>query len=258
MSTGIISLSDLCFSYNDHKQLILRDLSLEISEAAVTAILGPNGSGKTTLLSVILGIVPPQKGTILVRGRDHAEYPRSAMSRLIGLVPQDEIFPLGLSVFQYVLLGRAPYLGLLESPKAEDYHAASKAMETVGLTSFEGRLVSSLSGGERQLAIVARALAQNPRVLLMDEPVSHLDLSNRSRVIGLIRELAREGVTVVLTTHDPNVAAGVANDVVLMRQGEVVAAGAMARVLNARNLTTTYGVPVEVAHVHGKPVILAP
>lgn len=257
MSTGIISLSDLCFSYNGHKQLILKDLSLEIPEAAVTAILGPNGSGKTTLLSLILGIISPQKGTILIQGRDHARYPRSAMSRLIGLVPQDEIFPLGLSVFQYILLGRAPYLGLLESPKAEDYHAVSKAVETVGLTSFEGRLVSSLSGGERQLAIVARALAQNPRVLLMDEPISHLDLSNRSRVMGLIRELAREGVTVVLTTHDPNVAAGVANDVVLMRQGEVVAAGAMERVLSARNLTTTYGVSVEVAQVHGKPVILA-
>jgi iron complex transport system ATP-binding protein len=253
MSTGIISLNDLCFSYNGHKQPILRNLSLEIS-AAVTAILGPNGSGKTTLLSVILGVVSPQKGTVLIQGRDHARYPRSAMSRLIGLVPQDEIFPLGLSVFQYVLLGRAPYMGLLEGPKAEDYHAVSKAMETVGLTSFEGRLVSSLSGGEQQLAIVARALAQNPRVLLMDEPMSHLDLSNRSRVI---RELAREGVTVVLTTHDPNVAAGVANDVVLMRQGKVVAAGAMARVLSARNLTITYGVPVEVAQVHGKPVILA-
>lgn len=258
MSTSIISLTDLCFGYNGLEQFILKDLSLKISEATVTAILGPNGSGKTTLLSLILGIRSPQQGAIRIQGREIGDYSRSAMSRLIGLVPQDETFPLGLSVFHYVLLGRAPYRGLLESPKAEDVHATSEAIETVGLTDFSTRLVSSLSGGERQLAVVARALAQNPHVLLMDEPTSHLDLSNRSRLIALIRDLAARGVTVILTTHDPNVAARVANDAVLIRQGEVVAAGAVESVLNADNLTATYGVPVHVAQVYGKPVIIVP
>jgi iron complex transport system ATP-binding protein len=258
VSTSIISLTDLCFSYDGRGQFILRDLSLKIAEAAVTAILGPNGSGKTTLLSLILGIRSPQQGTIRIQGRDLRDYSRSAMSRLIGLVPQDETFPLGLSVFHYVLLGRAPYRGLLESPKAEDVRAASEAIETVGLTDFSTRLVSSLSGGERQLAVVARALAQDPHVLLMDEPTSHLDLSNRSHLAALIRNLAARGVTVILTTHDPNVAARVANDAVLMRRGEVLASGPVEEVLNASNLTATYGVPVQVAQVYGKTVIVVP
>ena len=258
MSASIISVTDLCFSYDGRGQFILKDLSLKITEAAVTAILGPNGSGKTTLLSLILGIRSPQRGAIRIQGRELGNYSRSAMSRLIGLVPQGETFPLGLSVFHYVLLGRAPYRGLLESPKAEDLQAASEAIDTVGLTDFSTRLVSSLSGGEQQLAVVARALAQNPHVLLMDEPTSHLDLANRSRLMALMRNLVARGVTVILTTHDPNVAARVANDAVLMRRGEVVASGAVENVLNASNLTATYGVPVQVARVCGKPVIVVP
>src|SRR5690606_13121953 len=125
-----------------------------------------------------------------------------------------EFFPIGFSVLDYVLLGRAPYLGLLERPGPADYDAAEQALERVGLAALGGRLVPSLSGGERQLAMVARALAQGPRVLLMDEPTSHLDLGNRRRVLDVIRALSAEGVSVVLTTHDPNAAASVAGHAV--------------------------------------------
>ena len=258
MSSGIICLHDLSFGYNGREDSVLRRLSLDISEANITAILGPNGSGKTTLLSLLLGIRSPHRGTILIQGRDRTHYSRSALSRLIGLVPQDETFPLGLSVFHYVLLGRAPYRGLLEGPKQGDLDVAIQAIRTVGLTSFSTRLIASLSGGERQLAVVARAVAQNPRILLMDEPTAHLDLGNRTRITGLMRDLAAEGVTVVLTTHDPNVAAQVASDVVLLRQGQIVAAGAVDDVLTASYLTATYDVAVHIAHVHGKPVVVVP
>ena len=253
----MISLAGVHFSYDGPDQPVLRDLSLAIPRAAVTAILGPNGSGKTTLLSLILGMLSPQEGTIRIDGRIQADYSRRAMSRLMVLVPQEESYPFGFSVLEYVLLGRAPYLGLLERPGPVDVQAAWKALETAGLAALSQRPIPSLSGGERQLATVARALAQEPSVLLLDEPTAHLDLSNRRCVLDVIRALSDGGVTAVLTTHDPNAAAAVADHVVLMRQGQLVAAGPVEMVFNAANLSATYGLPVEVVRVHGRPIVLA-
>ena len=255
---GIVSVMGLCFSYNGSGKPVLRDLSLEIPGAAVTAILGPNGSGKSTLLNIVLGMLVPQKGTVLIDGKRRGAQSHSAMSQMVGLVPQEEYFPFGFSVLEYVLLGRAPYLGLLERPGQADHQVAWAALETAGLTALAGRLVPSLSGGERQLATVARALAQQPRILLLDEPTSHLDLSNKSRVMGVIRSLAQAGATIVLTTHDPNVATAVADQVVLLRRGQTVAVGPMEAVLNSENLSATFGLPVEVTCVRGRPVVLAP
>jgi iron complex transport system ATP-binding protein len=129
-------------------------------------------------------------------------------------------------------------------------------LETAGLVALSDRLIPSLSGGERQLATAARALAQEPGILLLDEPTAHLDLSNRRCVLGVLRALADEGVTIVLSTHDPNAAAAAADYVVLMRQRQPVAAGPVETVFNARNLSETYGLPVEVVRVQGRPVVL--
>lgn len=252
----IICIDDLCFSYNRKETLALNGLSLEIPEASVTTILGPNGSGKTTLLFVLLGMLPPQKGTILFDGRSRGEHQGCSSSRLIGLVPQEEHIPFEFSVREYVLLGRAPHLGILQTPDAQDYHIAQHAIETTGLGPFADRSVSSLSGGERQLATIARAVAQRPRILLLDEPTSHLDLSNTQCVLGLVRRLADDGVTVVLTTHNPNTAVAVADFAVLLRQGTTVAAGSAAEIVTSDNLSATYGIPVEVMHFRGRSVVL--
>jgi len=254
---GIVSLNRVRFSYNGAGKQAIQDLSLEIPTSAVTAILGPNGSGKTTLLSILLGLLSPQKGTIHIDGKHRDEYSRSEMSQLMGLVPQEEHFPYGFSVQDYVLLGRAPYLGLLERPGELDRQAARDALETVGMKNLADRLIPSLSGGERQLATLARALAQRPRILLMDEPTSHLDLNNKSHIMSMIRVLAETGVSVIITTHDPNAIAMTADYVVLLRQGHIVATGPMATAFNSTNLSVTYGLPVKVAHVEGHPVVLA-
>ena len=256
-SNAALSVVGVRFSYDGAGQPVLRDLSLEIPEAAVTAVLGPNGSGKTTLLSVLLGMLSPQEGTVLISGRHRRDYSRRAMSRLMGLVPQEESYPFGFSVLEYVLLGRAPYLGLLERPGGADVQVARDALETAGLAALGDRLVPSLSGGERQLTTVARALAQEPSILLLDEPTAHLDLGNKRRVLHVVRALADRGVTVVMTTHDPNAAAAVADHVVLMRQGQAVAVGPVETALNAESLSVTYGLPVEVVRVRGRPVVLA-
>jgi iron complex transport system ATP-binding protein len=252
----MIRVQDLSFTYERALRPALDRISLEIPPGTITAILGPNGSGKTTLLHLLLGILSPTQGTILMAGQPRGEYTRRMLSRMVGLVPQDENIPFELDVLEYVLLGRAPYLGLMEKPGRDDEEAALAVLEATGLTPLIQRTVPSLSGGERQLVTVARALAQEPRILLLDEPTSHLDLRNTRRILQIARELAGRGVTIVFTTHDPNAAAASADRVVLLRQGQVVAAGAVREVLTSETLTATYEMPVEVIQVGERPVVL--
>jgi iron complex transport system ATP-binding protein len=229
---------------------------LEVPAGAVTAILGPNGSGKTTLLRLLLGVLRPAVGTIQLAGRPQEDYSRRERSRFIGLVPQDEHIPFDFSVLEYVLLGRAPYLGPLQMPGAADRHIALQALHLVGMDGLEGRTLPNLSGGERQLVTLARALAQQPHVLLMDEPTAHLDLSNQERLLAIMADLNARGVTLLLTTHDPNLAASVAGFAVLMRGGQILAAGPPEATLTPEKLSATYGVPVQVYRIDGRRVIL--
>jgi len=253
-----VSLSHVSYRYPDADRDALSDISLQLPTGAVTAILGPNGSGKTTLLRVLLGVLPLQAGVASIDGRPLGSLSRQERGRWGGLVPQDEHVPFDYSVFEYVLLGRAPYLGPLEMPGDADQRIARQALQTVGLDGLRDRPIPHLSAGERQLATVARALAQQPRLLLLDEPAAHLDLSNRGRLLEIVQALASSSVTVVLTTHDPNLAAVAAEFVVLMRQGRILHSGPAKPLLTADRLAETYGVPVRVLEVDGQPVIWLP
>jgi iron complex transport system ATP-binding protein len=253
---GILSISGLTFSYDGPRRPVLRDLSLEVPAGAVTAILGPNGSGKTTLLRLLLGVLRPGAGAIRLAGRPQASYSRRERGQFVGLVPQDEHIPFDFSLVEYVLLGRAPYLSPLQMPGEADRQVALEALHAVGMDDMQDRVLPNLSGGERQLATLARALAQQPRVLLMDEPTAHLDLSNQDRLLAIIRDLADKGVTPVLTTHDPNLAASVAGLIVLMRDGQILAAGPPPATLTSERLSETYGVRVHVLEVDHRRVSL--
>jgi iron complex transport system ATP-binding protein len=253
----MITLSDIRFVYNGHAHTVFEDLSLEIPAGSTTAILGPNGAGKSTLLHLILGILTPASGRILLDQRPRQHYARRELGRLIGLVAQDEDVPFNFTALEYVLLGRAPYLPILQTPGPEDSRIACRALATVGMETMAERSVQTLSGGERQLVLIARALAQQPRILLLDEPTSHLDLGNKGRVLSLVRRLADDGVTVVFTTHEPNLAT-VADYLVLMRDGQTLAAGPVDAVFTSGNLSSTYDVPVKVAQVDGQRVVLTP
>ena len=256
MSGAALALRGVRFAYTAGGPEVLRDVSLDVPAGSITALLGPNGSGKTTLLWLMLGLLDPRAGTIHVAGRLREHYSRRELSRQVGLVPQDEPVAFDLSVLEFVLLGRAPYLGLLELPSATDRGRAHEALATIGISALAHRAVPSLSGGERQLATIARALVQQSQILLSDEPTAHLDLANTRRVLDVMRGLGREGRTLVFTTHDPNLAAAIADHVVLLREGRILAAAATAEALTAAALSATYGVAVEIVEVRGRPLVI--
>ena len=250
-----LSFEGLRYRYNAGPEA-LRDLGAEVAPGEVTAILGPNGAGKTTLLHLALGWLKPLAGRVLLDGIPLGGLSRRELGRAMALVPQSERIPFEFSVLDYVLLGRAPHLAPLRAPGPADLAAARAAIERVGIGAFAEREVTALSGGERQLASIARALAQGPRLLLLDEPTSHLDLANKARVMGLVRELAGEGTTILLTTHEPETAAMAATRLFLMRQGRLLASGPADRLFASASLSLTYGLPVEARLVEGRRVAL--
>jgi iron complex transport system ATP-binding protein len=252
----VLSLRDLRFGYDAAGPNALRGLSLDIPAGATTVVLGANGAGKTTLLHVILGLLSPQGGEVWIAGRRQTDRTRRESSRLVAMVPQNEHIPFDLSVLEYVLMGRSPHIAILDMPSQADYEIAVESIEAMGLQHLSHRAVPELSGGERQLATMARALAQRAPILLLDEPAAHLDLGNTMRLLGLIDVLAKQGNTVVFTSHDPSAAASVAHTIVLMRDGQVLATGPTESVFTSEHLTLTYGVPVRVATVEGLQVVL--
>jgi iron complex transport system ATP-binding protein len=254
MSTAALRFEGVGFAYGQRR--VLEGVDVWVSEGSVTAILGPNGVGKTTLLFLALGWLRPSEGRVLIDGRPLRSYSRRQMGQMMGLVPQTEHIPFEYSVVEYVLLGRAPHLEPLETPGADDVDRALAALSRVGLQGFEDRPITSLSGGERELALVARALAQEPRLLLLDEPTSHLDLKNKRRMVEVIGDLAASGVTILFTTHEPDLAAALATDLVLLRGGSVLRAGPVAETLTGDNLSATYGINVRVVEADGRRAIL--
>jgi iron complex transport system ATP-binding protein len=230
-------------------------LDLAVEAGSVTAILGPNGAGKSTLLHLALGWLKPSSGRVLLDGRSLAAMGRRELGRAMALVPQGERLPFALSVLDYVMLARAPYLTPLAMPGREDEEIAREAIAEVGLESVWARSVTTLSGGERQGALLARAFAQQPRLLLMDEPTAHLDLAHKARLVGLLRRRVASGLTVLLTTHEPDVAAAVATNLILLRDGCVRRSGPVADVFNAADLSATYGVTVRIGNVDGRQVV---
>ena len=251
-----VSLRELAFGYGPAASTVLRGISAEIPARSITAILGPNGSGKTTLLHLVLGLLTPGGGDILLAGTSRRRYSPRELRQLIALVPQEESVAFDLSVLEYVLLGRAPHLRLLAQPGEDDVQIATDAIETTGLTALQDRAFTSLSGGERQLVTIARALAQQTAILLMDEPTSHLDLANRRRVFQVMRVLKGVGKTILFTTHDPNAAASVADYALLLRDGRILAAAPVREAFTSRNLSETYSVNVEVIPIRNRPVVL--
>jgi len=251
----MIALKNVQFHYDPGKT-ILHDLTLAVEKGTITAILGPNGTGKTTLLHTILGLLAPQSGQIWIAGKEIHDYKRAELSQVIALVPQSEVVPFTFKVIEYVLLGRTPQIGFLDMPKEEDIALVRDTLNMLEISHLESRSVTELSGGEQQMVVLARALVQQPQVLLLDEPTSHLDLSNKGRLLKILDILSQKGVTIVFSTHDPDAAAMIADHVILLKAGAVLDAGRIKEVMTSEKLTQTYGTEVNVLTIDGRLVTL--
>ncbi len=251
-----ISLQDITFGYSSSGNKVLNGIHVKIPAQKVTAILGPNGTGKTTLLHLMLGLLKPDQGQISIKGRHRSQYSRQESARIMGLVPQFESIPFNFTVFEYVLLGRAPYLKPFQIPGRADVRICEEALSALGIRSLREKQVTALSGGERRLVHIARMLSQQPSILLLDEPTAHLDLENQSIILTLLRELAGEGITVVITTHDPNAAIYAADHFVLMNDGQVYKEGSLDTVITSHHLRMLYNAPVRVERTNGQTVVI--
>jgi len=242
MSGALVSFEQVTFGYTRSRQ-IFTGLNFQLRRGALTVVLGPNGIGKTTLLYMALGWLQPSSGQVFLENKPLGEYSRAELGQRIALVPQTERQPYSYTVLEYVLFGRAPHLALFGSPKEADLLAARQALARAGIPNLSDAYVDQLSGGEGQLVLIARALAQEPRVLLLDEPSAHLDLGNKYRLMQTLSDLRNGGTTILMTTHDPEIALAPSDETVLVDGSGSVAVGAPAQVLTAEKLSRLYHLP---------------
>lgn len=230
------------------RRRVLHGVTLTVRPGEVVSILGANGSGKTTLLRLLLGLSKPKSGLVALNGRPLAHYPRRELARYLAYVPQTHVTPFPYTVREIAALGRLPHTGLVRSPTRRDYEVAMQMLERLGIADLAERPYTEISGGERQLALIARALAQGARILIMDEPVSGLDYGNQLRFLALLRGLAADGYAIVKATHHPEQTLLASTRVALLCDGVIVLDGPPAEVVTPSTIQQIYDVEVSAVH----------
>jgi iron complex transport system ATP-binding protein len=257
-ASPLLAINDLTIRYE--ARTVLRSVSLDVHAGEVLALIGPNGVGKSTLLRACSGTLKPSSGRVLIAGQDVQRLRVEERAKLIAVVPQAVRLPEIFNVFETVLMGRTPYLGWLGRESAADRAAVQAALERTCTLELADRPLGELSGGEQQRVLIARALAQSARSLLLDEPTAHLDLKHQANVLSLVCDLAhRENYAVLIALHDLNLAAQYADRVALLSNGAVAASGTPEAVLTAENLSPAYGLHITVYEhpAHGAPLVHA-
>lgn len=238
-------MKEVAFSYLNG--FSLRHIDLKVKKGEKVALIGPNGSGKTTLIKLAAGVLPPGHGEVLLDGADLKTLSRREIAQRIAVVPQYFNMPFAFSVEEVVMLGRTPFIKALSGETEEDHSVVRCAMELVGIEQFTNRTFNELSGGERQKAILAMALAQEPKLLLLDEPTAHLDVNHQVEILELVKGLNREqGVTVVGAMHDLNLAALYFDRLVLLKEGSIFADGSPSAVLTEGTIHDVFGALVQI------------
>ena len=235
----LLSVDGVSFKYGE--QWVLRGIGFEVAKGDFLGIIGPNGSGKTTLLRVIDGILKPQEGEVRLEGTEVGRLRREALARSVAVVPQYSALAFPFSVEEVVLMGRSPHLGRWRFEGERDLRIAREAMEMTDTLALAARDMESLSGGERQRVLIARALAQEPRLMLLDEPTAFLDIRHQVDFFDRIRALNRErGLTVIAVTHDINLAAHYCDRIILLKDGRIEAAGPVEDVITEEHIRKAY------------------
>jgi iron complex transport system ATP-binding protein len=238
---------DLVVRYPRSGRAALDRVSIEVPDASLYAVLGPNGSGKSTLLKALLGVLPASAGAARVDGRDASSWSRRELARAVGVVPQAETIAFPLTVREMVAMGRYPWLGPLGAEGEHDRAAIARALEQCDVSDLADRDVMTLSGGELQRVRIARALAQEPRALVLDEPTASLDIRHEMAILELLRSSADQGMTVLVVTHGLDLAARFADRMLLLADGRVTAEGRPAAVMQSSVLEAVYRWPLAVA-----------
>lgn len=240
---------DLAFGFPG--RTVGKDVSFALGEGEVMCVLGPNGGGKTTLFRTLLGLLERHAGSIRLGNDEIESLSRAEVARRVGYVPQGHAAYFAFTVREFVLMGRTAHLGAFASPTKHDLAVAERALASLEIPHLAGRPVTQISGGERQLALLARALAQEARLLVMDEPTAGLDFGNQVRVLQTIATLARSGISILFATHAPDHAFLAASRVMLLSEGRAVAIGTPREVIRADTLERLYGVSVQVLPLPG-------
>ena len=250
MST--VEIRNLTFGYDD--KTILRDISVSFGKPELVCILGPNGVGKTTIVKCINRLLKFKEGTILIDGKDSKEMSLLEMARILAFVPNSSSSVFSMSVAEAILMGRHPHAGWTTSER--DLEVVDEAIEIMGLQEFSGRDIRELSAGQLQRVMIARGLAQEPQILILDEPTSNLDVKHQMNVMSFLKRYAREkGIMVIMVCHDLNITAAYADRVVIMKDGGIFADGNPWEVLTAETIKTVYEVESRIIDIEGTPHI---
>ena len=243
----MLRATDVSFAYEPHGRPVLAGISMRVERRGVVGLLGPNGSGKTTLLRILAGMLRSRSGHVLLDGSPIDTFTRRDLARRVAVVPQETHATFDFSVLDIVLMGRYPHLGPFQVEGAADLEIAREALAATGTADLEQRRFDTLSGGEKQRVIIASALAQASDLLLLDEPTASLDLGYQLDISTLLRRLNGErGTTLVVCTHDLNLAAGLCDEVILIKDGQVLAQGPTERTLTTAHIRAAYGVEADV------------
>lgn len=240
-----LSVENASFGYSEDA-LVWSNINFQVNEGECLCLLGPNGCGKTTLLNCINGAFPLRSGSIHINGRDLKSYSTIDLARTIGIVYQDHRTTFPYTSLEVVRMGRTPYLGIFETPSRKDTDLAYSMMEEMDIAHLAAKSYTHISGGERQLVLIARTLCQEPEIILFDEPTSHLDFKNQAMVLKTIRRLSENGMTIVMSSHFPNHVWKIGTHVAMLGFNGMVVQGQVQDVMTEANLTETYNVNVKI------------
>jgi iron complex transport system ATP-binding protein len=240
----ILEVNNLSFHYHNSRT-IFHEVSFSVDNGEVLSILGTNGSGKSTLLNCLANLYKLESGEILLNGQPMSKMNLRDVARVIGYVPQIHTPAYAYTVREFAVMGRTPYIGVFTTPSAEDYRIADEALDRMGIAHLQDKPYTEISGGERQQVTIARVIAQQPQLILLDEPTAHLDYGNQYRVVQMIRQLAAEGYALIMTTHNPEHAIILNGKVAILNREGVLGVGQAAETLSAETLSNLYELSIK-------------
>ena len=252
----LLEVKNISFSYEGEE--IFNDISFSIGNGDVLCILGPNGTGKTTLIKCLNGLHDTDSGEILINGENMKKLSYREISKHIGYIPQSHIPSFPFKVLDVVVMGRAPYLNLTESPKEKDIEIAMNALKTLGIEHLKDKEYTNLSGGERQLVFLARILCQQPDILILDEPTSHLDFGNQIKLLEIIDNLANSGLSIIMSSHFPDHAFLSSTKVAILKDKKFIDFGTPEDVVTESNLKKAYSIDVKLIELDEKRKVCVP